>query len=391
MVLGMSDKELTEIRSVLLSGFAPAHRGASLTAKICLHGDPAWLQATAPARQWSTSLWRSLTTPRTSPLSFRDHIRIWRQLAAQQLDLGPEQWRNSRGPGHRMLLSLERIGWRALSFHLWRDDKNNIIDLMYTSPAMVASLLQSGVQRSHERRLAMSSSSFGAERVRVDPLRSLLRSKRTSPRARYWICSCFSNGCWTADRLHASGYVSDGKCPLCGGADSLFHRQWLCEHPEVVAVRSEAIDQATIDAARSSVPSEHWFWSRLMLAHPGESFPPPSPVTDPLLQDGDGQPLSLEEFVARSESCDLVVDGSATQYHIQDLNRAAFAGVFLEPGTDYKIRTRFMASVWPSMHQTPQSAENLRLATACAFASGMSTPYSDCLGAVALHNCSDLA
>eukprot|EP00959_Pyramimonas_sp_CCMP1952_P104572 2185781-Pyramimonas_sp.AAC.1 len=72
-------------------------------AKVCIHGDPAWLQATAPARQWAPSLWRSLTTPSTSPLSFRD-IRIWRSLEAQQLALGPQQWRYSRGPGHRMLL-----------------------------------------------------------------------------------------------------------------------------------------------------------------------------------------------------------------------------------------------------------------------------------------------
>eukprot|EP00959_Pyramimonas_sp_CCMP1952_P113798 2379206-Pyramimonas_sp.AAC.1 len=54
MALGMSDQEHNGLRSVLLSGLSPAHRGASLTAKVCFHGDPAWVQATAPARQWST-------------------------------------------------------------------------------------------------------------------------------------------------------------------------------------------------------------------------------------------------------------------------------------------------------------------------------------------------
>eukprot|EP00959_Pyramimonas_sp_CCMP1952_P080272 1677846-Pyramimonas_sp.AAC.1 len=54
MALGMSDQELNGPRSALLSGLSPAHRGASLTAKVCIHGDPAWLQATASARQWST-------------------------------------------------------------------------------------------------------------------------------------------------------------------------------------------------------------------------------------------------------------------------------------------------------------------------------------------------
>eukprot|EP00959_Pyramimonas_sp_CCMP1952_P254276 5311909-Pyramimonas_sp.AAC.1 len=52
--LGNARSGLNSLRSVLLSGLLPAHRGASLTAKVCIHGDPAWLQATAPARQWST-------------------------------------------------------------------------------------------------------------------------------------------------------------------------------------------------------------------------------------------------------------------------------------------------------------------------------------------------
>eukprot|EP00959_Pyramimonas_sp_CCMP1952_P064657 1349510-Pyramimonas_sp.AAC.1 len=63
-----------------------------------------------------------------------------------------------------MLLSLDRIGWKALSFSRWQDDKGNVVHLLYHSPAMVASLLQSGVQRSHERRLAASLPSFDGVR-----------------------------------------------------------------------------------------------------------------------------------------------------------------------------------------------------------------------------------
>ena len=48
-----------------------------------------------------------------------------------------------------------------------------------------------------------------------------------------------------------------------------------------------------------------------------------------------------------------------------------------------------MAPVWPFMHQTAQSAENLGLATLCCFASGMSIPFSECNGAVRLHNMPD--
>ncbi|CAK0815347.1 unnamed protein product [Prorocentrum cordatum] len=50
-----------------------------------------------------------------------------------------------------------------------------------------------------------------------------------------------------------------------------------------------------------------------------------------------------------------------------------------------------MATVWPALHQTLQAAENLGLATACAFSSGMGSPFSDCKGAVRLQNLSDEA
>eukprot|EP00959_Pyramimonas_sp_CCMP1952_P269780 5640063-Pyramimonas_sp.AAC.1 len=45
MVLGMSNTELQSLQRVLLAGKNPAHRGASLTAKLVLHGDPAWKQS----------------------------------------------------------------------------------------------------------------------------------------------------------------------------------------------------------------------------------------------------------------------------------------------------------------------------------------------------------
>eukprot|EP00959_Pyramimonas_sp_CCMP1952_P460819 9480520-Pyramimonas_sp.AAC.2 len=49
MVLGASDQKLASLRSVLMSGKSPAHRGASATAKCVFHGDPARRQAVAPS------------------------------------------------------------------------------------------------------------------------------------------------------------------------------------------------------------------------------------------------------------------------------------------------------------------------------------------------------
>ena len=70
--------ELSELRSVLVPGRAPSHRGASLTAKRVLHGGPAWRQAVAPALQGSNSIWQSTVDPKSAHFSFRDHVRICR-------------------------------------------------------------------------------------------------------------------------------------------------------------------------------------------------------------------------------------------------------------------------------------------------------------------------
>ena len=109
-----------------------------------------------------------------------------------------------------MLLSLHRIGWKATSFTVWHDERGYVIDPLYTSPALVSKLLQDGVQRSHERRMAQAPPDFSAERVAPDPLQRMLRSKRVSPREKYWLSACFSGACWTGDRLKSSGYVYDG-------------------------------------------------------------------------------------------------------------------------------------------------------------------------------------
>eukprot|EP00959_Pyramimonas_sp_CCMP1952_P235595 4923704-Pyramimonas_sp.AAC.1 len=63
-----------------------------------------------------------------------------------------------------MLLSLHRIGWRADNFALWRDDRDRVVDLMYTSPAPIAKQLEAGMQRALERKMATALGEFNDER-----------------------------------------------------------------------------------------------------------------------------------------------------------------------------------------------------------------------------------
>eukprot|EP00972_Heterocapsa_arctica_P093336 13768775-Heterocapsa_arctica.AAC.1 len=58
-ISGLSDAELKGMRKTLHALAPPAVGGASLTAKMVLHGDAAWAGAMAPARAWAEEIWRA--------------------------------------------------------------------------------------------------------------------------------------------------------------------------------------------------------------------------------------------------------------------------------------------------------------------------------------------
>ena len=126
------------------------------------------------------------------------------------------------------------------------------------------------------------------------------------------------------------------------------------------------------------------FWSRLIIPQPEP--PPPNLGLDPILQGPEGEPLDIDDFCARTADSDIVVDGSATQGVFREVNRSSYAAVFLAPGDEYSLVARALGTVWPGLPQTPQSGEQLGLATLSCLATGHSHAHSDCLGAVRLHN-----
>ena len=134
----MSDPDLPELRSVLLSGLTPAHRGVL------------FCQGLHPWRPYLTSgdgsctavgyefLEKSGDTFHQPPLVQGSHTCLEESGGGQDLPLASHEWRNSRGPGRRMPLSLDRTGWEAREFHLWQDDRGHPLDLMHTSPVRLA-------------------------------------------------------------------------------------------------------------------------------------------------------------------------------------------------------------------------------------------------------------
>jgi len=213
---GLDDKELLVIHRVFMANKTPAVGGASLTARLAVHGDPLTKESCAPALMWHRQLWAA------------EHQRVGRRFdSAEELGTlwetvqpnNATTWRASKGPLARMILCLRRIGWRAKFPAVWVDDQGAEIWLRDHSPKMVEGLLAQGVQRMHERAFArkVMGESWTSQRATVEPLQALLRSKRyaEAPLAKHYAVAYLLDAVWSEDKLETCGYNTDGNFPLC--------------------------------------------------------------------------------------------------------------------------------------------------------------------------------
>eukprot|EP00959_Pyramimonas_sp_CCMP1952_P283639 5929114-Pyramimonas_sp.AAC.1 len=58
---------------------------------------------------------------------------------------------------------------------------------------------------------------------------------------------------FTAARAEALGHCVSPDCVFCGARDTVFHRLWECQRPEVLEARVEAVDQDIIDVTLSAI------------------------------------------------------------------------------------------------------------------------------------------
>ncbi|CAK0819796.1 unnamed protein product, partial [Prorocentrum cordatum] len=102
-------------------------------------------------------------------------------------------------------------------------------------------------------------------------------------------------------------------------------------------------------------PSE--FYTGLKFRHPASSWPLPSDEHEPMLFAADGSPLSWNEFDTTGLS--VSGDGPCVPHAIKELSRAAYPRVFMGPEGQQVATVK--GTIWPSLPQTSQAAEQMQL------------------------------
>ena len=252
----------------------PHARGASLTAKLLVHGDSTVHAATAPLRQWHRAVWLSAVERRKAQVSATTLSKWWRAAAPRASD----SWANSRGPINAAILSAKRIGWSMISAFEAADDRGNRMQLADISPAGFLQVLKEAVQRRHEeaaaRAFANHTGRSGPRRVAFDIPRKLYRSKKITGPQRAAVATLACDGFWTKTRLRDAGYVlPDTLCDVCRGAeDTLFHRLFECK--ATAHIRDSFISPDDLGALLDQAHVHHW-QTRAIRPHPAAAAPPP--------------------------------------------------------------------------------------------------------------------
>ena len=196
--------------------------------------------------------------------------------------------------------------------------------------------------------------------------------------------SVAASAIWTNTRLVAAGYAVSGRCPMCRNApDTLHHRWWECPASQVERDRLASQEQQA--RARAAGPTSV-LYSRAILEHPGETWAPPSPEPQTVLQhrgpEGEGitHAAGQEDWSVMKGPGELFVDGSCTTHPIAECRRAAWAVVrVLANGTRVAWCRGAVPSDWP---QSAQAAEYFAAGAAGQVATKNTVIRSDCLNVV---------
>ncbi len=299
------------------------------------------------------------------------------------------EWKNVKGPIGAAVLSLQRLGWDMPSPFVVVDDWGEEIPLTRTSPAMLAELLRDATTRALERyagaRAADGDTEFEGRRLCADQVRQQLATdKKLTREGKAAAVSTICGAVMTYSRASAGGYLVQDICPMCGcRGDTLHHRIWRCQHPEVVAARNRVAPQ-WLQAEVARRPATQTRWVTGFFPHPGDTWPRPATQADPVVEFlGHGDP-PRGEMNLPSLSGKVYSDGSCSQHAIKELRRAATAIVQHNPeqgGAWWRIR---MAVPAP-MPQSSQAAEYVALPLLQAYLRGTSDQIdlaSDCSGVV---------
>ncbi len=249
---------------------------------------PTWRAEVAVCLQYSRQVWAATMAGPNGFLNGGFNLTtiadIWRSVPTASLfgsDGRTRLWANTRGPISSMHLALHRVGWKMASPVVLIDHCGDEIMLTRASPALVAKLLQAATLRAMEvsegERMATTDPAFSGRRVAFEHVVAQLKTDRkldAADRAAYKSVVC--GALMTFDKAQRMGYLVDNLCPKCRRApDTVRHRIWRCDHPEVVAVRnSVAPEWLQQEVARR--PVEDTFWDTALFPHPADIWPRPA-------------------------------------------------------------------------------------------------------------------
>ncbi len=427
-VNGVSDREAMALRRTAATACTPRARGRSLALVTLLNGVPTWRAEAEIVLQYARQVWASALMGHrqadNGTMSLSEIADAWRAADKQAIFSGQiggdgtaattdapgrgggasvgarraeamwdsdgrkRNWREVRGPVAAMLLTLHRIGWSMESPFTLKDDWGEDIVLTKVAPSMLAQMLHEATVRTLERyagrRAALHDDEFNGRRVCIDHIRSQLATDRTlTHEGRAAFLSVMCGAIMTFNRAALGGYLVEDICPKCGKrGDTVRHRVWECEHPDVAEAR-KTVAPRWLREEMSRRPATQSRWVTGLVPHPGDIWPRPATDAQPVADFvGGGSPRSSDEGIPRIGG-KLYVDGSCTQNIITELRRAATSLVAY--GDDGSPQWLIRMAVPTPMPQTSQSAEFVALPLAHAYLKAATCDFdlaSDCANVV---------
>ena len=339
----------------------PSHGGTSATAKDVLYGEWDTRAAVGPALQWCRMLWNAQVNPTRSLIPFPELLQLWEQAKAS--DAG--DWKSSRGPLARATLSARRAGWKVVSGTQWIDHWGCMVDISRTPPRLLLDILREGLQREAEFRLARRLGHAHGMSATFALVRGCMctRTKLHTRQQQFLLLSCATDSIWTEARACDAGYLTDGMC-ACGRRDTLHHRLYTCELPDVVAARqSLEIPPAILEeGAHSDDP----VFTRGLFVFSDKDVPPPSTSAHCEILDGAGgdlnmQPEELASLAGNVVQLEMAADGSCTKQALRCLHRASWAIALMKQGSESLLAV--LRGVVPGgLPQSPAMAEHVAAA-----------------------------
>jgi len=260
------------------------------------------------------------------------------------------------------------------------------LDMCMEAPRLIEMHVKQAVRRQYERMVAAtlrSTDCAPGSRADLDTPRRILRSKSEKALAecdKTLFRVIVGGGIWTNKMRYDAGLWDTPKCAMCGKhIDSLFHRIWECDHPEVSRARKENARSSLCNAALEAGPDSAKF-TRC--------------IDHIAVSDAEGEAIRYTRDGIRhpdkgdwSLSGDIFYDGSCQK--APGLSLATYAAVQVD--SESNIVAYVQGTVPSYMPQSSQAAEHCGRLAAIRLMTGQSTLYGDCKNVVMAAGLSDEA